>query len=296
MDRISRLELFCRIVDGGSFARAAQELNVARSTATETVKQLERQTGVRLLARTTRRVSATAEGQEFHARARAILAEFDAALESFSNVRPRGHLRVNAPGILTRTFLVPRLPAFLEEYPDLTVSFGQTDSFINLVQEGVDCVLRVGQLDDSSFRLRKLGELQEITCASSGYLARRGTPRDIDDFEGHEVVGFVSSRTRQIMPLEFRRDGQLETRHVPARTMTDDADTAAAMAMWGLGLIQVPRYRFAAELASGALVEVLSDWPPNPMPLHAIHTADRVLSQRLAVFLDWVVKALADLP
>lgn len=293
MDRIGRLELFCRIVEGGSFVRAAQELNVARSTATEAVKHLERQTGVRLLARTTRRVSPTVEGQEFYARARAIVAEVEDALGSFGDARPRGHLRIDAPGLLTRTFLVPRLPAFLDDYPDLSVSFGQTDRFIDLVQEGVDCVLRVGQPDDSSFRLRKIGELQEITCASPGYLARHGTPRNIDDLEGHEAVGFVSSRTGQVMPLEFKRDGRVETRLIPARAVTDNADTAAAMAMRGLGLIQAPRYRFADDLASGALVEVLAGWPPDPMPLHAIHTADRVISRRLAVFLDWVVETLA---
>ena len=288
MDRLDRLELFARIVEAGSFARAARDLNVARSTATNAINLLERETGVRLLAHTTRHVAATPEGQEFYARARAILAEVEETFGAFGAERPTGHLRIDAPGLLTRTFLVPQLPAFFQAYPGLTIAFSQSDRFANLVQDGVDCALRAGHLDDSSLRRRRLGELPEITCASPAYIDRHGIPRDFDDLAGHRMVGFLSSRTGEVMPLEFKHEGALHHRRLDCVVSTDNSDTAAALAKQGLGLIQAPGYRFAADLASGALVEVLENSRPEPMPLNAIHAADRTVSRRLGVFLDWV--------
>ena len=293
MDRIDRLELFARIVEGGSFAAASHDLGIARSTATEAIKVLERETGARLLARTTRHVMPTPEGEEFYRRARAILAEVEDAYGSFRQASPRGQLRIDASGLLTRTFLVPALPEFLTRYPELSIQFGQTDRLVDLVREGVDCVLRAGEPEDSSLKIRRLGELAEITCASPGYLEARGVPRDIDDLAGHIMVGFVSSRTGEVMPLEFQRGGRIETRRVPSQVMTDNSDTAGELAIRGLGLIQAPRYRFEPLLAAGMLVEVLADHPPGPMPLNAIYAGNRHMSRRLDVFLAWVTEIFA---
>ncbi|NIZ08731.1 LysR substrate-binding domain-containing protein, partial [Pseudooceanicola sp. HF7] len=207
MDRLDRLELFTRIVEGGSFARAARDLNVARSTATNAINLLEQEAGVRLLARTTRQVATTPEGAEFYRRARAILAEVEDTFGTFAKGSPTGHLRIDASGLLTRTFLVPHLPAFLDRFPGLTISFSQSDRFVDIVRDGVDCALRAGHPQDSSLRMRKLGELPEITCASPAYLVRHGTPRDCDDLENHRMIGFLSSRTGEVLPLEFTRDG-----------------------------------------------------------------------------------------
>lgn len=258
------------------------------------MKALERETGARLLARTTRAVTPTAEGREFHRRARAILSEVEDAYGAFREAGPRGHLHVNAPGLLTRTFLVPRLPEFLARHPELTIRFGQTDRLVDLVREGVDCVLRAGEPEDSSLMMRRLGELPEITCASPAYLAAHGTPRDIDALDGHLMVGFVSSRTGAVMPLEFQRGGRVETRSIPSRVTTDNSDTAADLAELGFGLIQAPRYRFEAQLAAGSLVEVLADTPPTPIPVNAIHSGSRQMSRRLEAFLGWVTEIFAD--
>ena len=294
MDRLDRLELFARIVERGSFVRAAQELRVARSSATQAIQELERETGVRLLARTTRHVSPTPEGVEFHRRARRILAEVEDALGRFSD-SPAGHLRIEAPGLLTRTFLAPRLPAFLARHPKLTLTFSQGDRLADIVREGVDCAIRAGRPQDSSLRMRRLGALPEITCASPDYLARHGTPRNVDDLDGHRAVGFVSSRTGDVLPMEFVVEGRVLTRALPATVATDDSDAAAAFAREGLGLIQAPRYRFAEDLARGALVEVLPESPPEAMPLNAIHAGDRFVSRRLEAFLDWAKDCLAPL-
>lgn len=296
MDRLNQLELFARIVEGGSFVRAANELNIARSTATEAVKRLEVETGARLLTRTTRHVAVTTEGEEFYRHARIILDEVEDAFSSFKAKSPRGHLRIDASGLLTRTFITPRLSEFLSAYPDITIQFGQSDRLVDLVREGVDCVLRAGTPEDSSMRMRRLGFLPEITCASPDYLKQYGTPKNIDDLAGHFMVGFVSSRTGDVMPLEFQRDGKIELRRIPARTMTDNSDTAADLAIRGLGLIQAPRYRFEPLLASGQLQQVLADTLPEPMPLNAIYPGDRRLSRRLDVFLNWVIEIFEDLP
>ncbi|WP_375691932.1 LysR family transcriptional regulator [Pseudooceanicola sp. LIPI14-2-Ac024] len=287
MDRLTAMELFARIVEGGTFAGAARDLGIARSTATLAITELEADLGTRLLARTTRHVSPTPEGAAFYHRARALLADVEETWAGFDGT-PRGHLRINAPGLLTRTFLVPALPGFLARYPDITVSFGQTERLVDLVREGVDCVLRAGTPEDSSLMMRRLGTMAEVTCASPAYLARHGTPRGTDDLDGHLCVGFVSSRTGEVMPLEFRDGDRLVTRQMPARVSTDNADTAADLALQGFGLIQAPRYRFASALASGALVEVLADTPPDPTPLNALYPGSRHLSRRLDVFLDWV--------
>ncbi|NVK54807.1 MAG: LysR family transcriptional regulator [Alteromonadaceae bacterium] len=296
MDRLSQLELFARIVEGGSFVRAANLLNIARSTASEAVRTLEQEAGARLLTRTTRHVTVTAEGEEFYRHARIILDEVEEAYSSFKTGSPHGHLRVDASGLLTRTFITPRLPEFLRAYPDITIQFGQSDRLVDLVREGIDCVLRAGPPDDSSMRMRRLGFLPEITCASPEYLERHGTPENIDDLAGHFMVGFVSSRTGDIMPLEFQRHNKIEYRKIPARVITDNSDTAADLALRGLGLIQAPHYRFEPLLASGQLVQILTDTLPEPMPLNAIYPGDRRLSRRLDVFLNWAVEIFAELP
>lgn len=296
MDRLDRLELFARIVEAGSFARAASELSIARSTATEAVKQLEQEAGARLLTRTTRHVTPTSEGEEFYRHSRIILDEVEDAFSAFKQGKPRGHLRLDASGLLTRTFITPKLPDFLAQFPDITVQFGQSDRLVDLVREGVDCALRVGTPDDSSMRLRRLGLLHEMTCASPAYLKAHGTPKHVDDLEGHLMVGFVSSRTGDVIPLEFQVDGRIETRSIPARVMTDNSDTAADLAVRGMGLIQAPRYRFESLIAAGQLVEVLPDHLPEPMPLNAIYPGDRRLSRRLDVFLNWVTEIFSELP
>jgi len=281
-------------VEGGSFLQAARDLGIARSTATNAIKQLEQETGVRLLARTTREVKSTPEGEEFYRRARTVLGDIEETWTVFRKAAPGGHLRINASGLLTRTFLVPRLPEFLRRYPDIIITFGQTDRYVNLVREGIDCVIRVGVPEDSSLRLRRLGSLPEITCASPSYLAAHGTPRSMGDLAGHKMIGFVSSQTGEVMPLKFTGESGVESRILPVQVMTDNSDTAAALAAEGLGLIQAPRYRFEEQLRRGELVEVMTEYPPGALQINAIYAGERRASRRLDVFLQWVSAIFAD--
>lgn len=294
MDRLDRMQLFVRVVDRRSFSAAAADLGLARSTATEAIKQLERQLGARLLDRTTRHVTPTLDGEAHYQRCLAILAEVDEAENAFRDAQPRGVLRVDAHGLLTRVFLLPHLQAFMDRYPLLDLQIGQGDRLVDLVREGVDCVIRAGAVTESGLIMRRLGTLREITCASPAYLERHGLPTSPDALEGHAAIGFLSSRTGQTMPLEFTVGGVVRQIRLPGRLTVNNSDTMADLARRGFGLIQAPRYRFEQDLANGVLVEVLREFPPPPTPLTALYPQNRQLAPRLRVFLDWVVKIFAE--
>ncbi|MCQ1850586.1 LysR family transcriptional regulator [Neorhizobium galegae] len=294
MDRLDRMQLFVRIVERRSFSAAAADLGLARSTVTEAVKQLEEGIGTRLLERTTRHVTPTLDGRAFYERCLAILAEVDEAENIFRDAQPRGLLRVDAHGFLTRTFLLPRLHEFLDRYPLLDLQIGQGDRLVDLVREGVDCVIRAGEIDDSGLIMRRLGTITEITCASRAYVEKHGLPKSPDALEGHLAIGFLSSRTGQIMPLEFIVGDEVRYVTLPSRLMVNNSDTMADLARRGFGLMQAPRYRLQRDIDEGVLVEVLADFPPPPTLLSALYPQNRQLSPRVRVFLDWIVKVFAE--
>jgi DNA-binding transcriptional LysR family regulator len=294
MDRLDQMRLFVRVVDRQSFSAAATDLGLARSTATEAIKRLEATLGTRLLERTTRHVSPTLDGRTYVNRCKSILAEVEAADAAFRDSQPRGLLRIDAHGLLTRTFVLPRLPEFLDRYPGIDLHLGQGDRLVDMVREGIDCVLRAGPPEDSSLIQRRLALIPEITCASPAYLERHGTPRHPDDLEGHRMVGFVSSRTGEVLPLEFMGEGGLREALLPCRVTANNSTTLADLARQGYGLIQAPRYRFLDDLREGRMVEVLADFPPTPTPLHAIIPQNRHMAPRLRVFLDWVAEVFRE--
>ncbi len=288
LDRFDRMRLFVRVVERGSFTTAAADLGIPRSTATEALKGFEASLGVRLLDRTTRHVAPTMDGRDYYRRCVAILADLDEAEGALRDARPRGLLRVDAHGLITRTFLLPKLDQFLGRYPLIDLHLGQSDRLVDLVREGVDVVIRAGEPADSGLILRRLGMIDEVTVASPAYLERHGVPAGPDDLEGHEMIGFVSSRTGEVIPLEFMIDGQISCQQVRCRITVDNSDTMADLARRGWGLVQAPRYRFAQDLAEGRLVEILPRFPPSPTPLSALYTQNRQLAPRVQVFLDWV--------
>ncbi len=287
MDRIASLELFVRIVDRGSFSAAAADYGVSRPVATATINQLEKRLGVRLLHRSTRHVQPTVEGDAYYKRCVAILADLEDADRNASGA-VAGMLRVDLVGTLARSMLLPVLPDFLARHPAITVYLSEGERFVDLVREGVDCVVRAGPLADSGMIVRHLGVMEEITCASPAYLAEHGVPISPGQLDGHWMVGFVSSRTGQPLPLEFMVDGRKMEVALPARVLASGADTSAAAARLGLGLVQAPRFRFKEDLASGALVEILAAFPPSPTPISLLYPSNRQLSPRVRIFIDWL--------
>jgi len=288
MDKVDAMRLFARIVERRSFTLAAQDLELPRSTGTEVIKQLEARLGVRLLERTTRQVRPTLDGEAYYRRCLSILAEIEEAEAAFTGARPSGLLRVDVHSVLARHFMLPGLPGFLARYPEIQLRIGEGDRYVDLVREGVDCVLRVGKPADSSMTGRQIATLAEGTYASPGYLTQHGMPASPDGLEGHRMVAFVSSATGSVLPLEFQQGGVMREVLLPHVVSVAGAELYIATARLGLGLIQVPTYRVQDDLACGTLVEVLPDCPPSPSPVYVLYPQNRQLSPRVRVFIDWL--------
>jgi DNA-binding transcriptional LysR family regulator len=288
MDKVDAMRLFTRIVERRSFTVAAQDLELPRSTVTEVIKQLEARLGVRLLERTTRQVRPTLDGEAYYQRCLSILAEIEEAEAAFTGARPAGLLRVDVQSVLARHFMLPGLPDFLARYPEIQLRIGEGDRYVDLVREGVDCVLRVGKPTDSSMIGRQIALLPEGTYASPAYLERHGTPSTPDDLAGHQMVAFVSSATGGVLPLEFHHRDTVRDVLLPHAVSVAGAEMYAATARLGLGLIQVPTYRVQDDLARGTLVNVLPDFPPTPSPVYVLYPQNRQLSPRVRVFIDWL--------
>lgn len=272
------------------------DLHIPRATVTNAIQRLEERLGTRLLDRTTRQVNPTLDGEAYYDRCLRLLADMEEAEASFRDSAPKGLLRVNLQGTLARHFVIPALPDFLNRYAALELSIGEGDRLVDLVQEGVDCVLRAGELQDSTMVGRKIAEMQQVTCASPAYLARHGEPRSLDDLAGHLAVNYVSSGTGKPFPLEFATHTGLRLVNLPGPVSVTGADIYAASAIAGLGLIQVPRYRIANELAEGSLRVVLPGSPPPPMIVSVLYPQNRQLSSRVRVFADWLTEIFARAP
>lgn len=296
MDRLDAMRIFSRIVERKSFTSAAEDLGLPRSTVTDAVKQLEARLGVRLIQRTTRHVSSTLDGEAYYQRCISILADIEDAEGAFAGAVPKGLLRVDVHGTLARHFVVPNLHSFFATYPDIELYMTEGDRFVDLVREGIDCVLRVGEPQGGDMIGRRVAMLEEITCASPDYLKRYGVPTTLDELENHVMVGFRSSATGGLIPLEFTVGGKVLTRELPTIVSVNAAESFIATAKEGFGLIQIPRYHAQKELDAGSLVQVLPEFPPTPTPVSLFYPPNRQLSPRVRVFIDWLVGVFRETP
>jgi DNA-binding transcriptional LysR family regulator len=294
MDRLDAMRTFTRVVDRRSFTLAAEDLGLPRSTVTDAVQQIEKRLGVRLLERTTRQVRPTLDGEAYYQRCLAILADIEDAEGAFAGVKPKGLLRVDVHGTLARHFVLPGLPRFLSTYPDIEIQMSEGDRLVDLIREGIDCVLRVGIPQDSGMIARRLAMLEEVTLAAPDYVATHGTPAHPDDLgTGHRMIGFRSTATGGVLPLEFTIDGKLSEITLPASVTVTAAESYVAAARLGLGLIQIPRYHAEQDLRSGALVQLLASYPPSETPVSLLYPHSRQLSPRVRVFIDWLAREFA---
>jgi LysR family transcriptional regulator, regulator for bpeEF and oprC len=294
MDRIDAMRLFTRIVELGSFSAAAEDQGIPRATATHTIQQLERRLGVRLLQRTTRHVSATLDGQAYHERCLRLLADLEET-ESFlgeAAANPKGKLRVDLQATLAANFLLPDLQSFCRRYPGIELEIGMGDRLVDLVKEGVDCVVRAGEPRDSGLAARRVATLAQVTCASAGYIAEHGRPRTLEALRQHQGVNYFSTATGKRAPFEFLVDGKVQALTLKGRIAVTSVDAYRACCEQGFGFIQAPRYNLRKQLAAGTLVEVLAKYPPPPMPVSVLYPHHRQLSPRVRVFIDWVVDRL----
>jgi DNA-binding transcriptional LysR family regulator len=295
MDRIDQLRVFIRVAHSGGFTAAAGQLGLPRPTVSLAIQKLEASLGVRLFDRTTRRVGLTRDGDALLERAAALVADSEELEQLF---RPQGRaltggLRVDLPSRLARRLVAPALPAFLARHPGIGVDLGSSDRAVDLLHEGIDCALRVGELPDSSLVARPLGAFRLINCASPDYLARHGVPGRPDDLSRHQAVCYASRPGARVARWEWLEDGQPRALAMPARVSVNNVETYIACCLAGLGLIQVPAFDVREHLEAGELVEVLPDWPAAPMPVQIVYPHQRYLSRRVRVFGDWLAEILA---
>ncbi len=288
MDRLEAMRVFSRVVERRSFTLAAEDTGLPRSTVSDAVKDLEARLGVRLLQRTTRHVSPTLDGEAYYRRCLTILADIEDAEGAFAGAKPKGLLRVDVHGTLARHFVLPNLPAFLALYPDIEIYMSEGDRLVDLVREGIDCVLRVGTPQDSDMVGRTVAMLDEVTLAAPAYIAHHGLPEHPDALDGHSMIGFRSSATGGVLPLEFTGAGTLREIALPATVTVNAAESYISAAKLGLGLIQIPRYHAEAAIEAGDLLCVLEDFPPTATPVSLLYPRNRQLSPRVRVFIDWV--------
>jgi LysR family transcriptional regulator for bpeEF and oprC len=296
MDKIKAMQTFVRIVDANSFTKAAETLGLPRASLTATMQQLETFLGTQLLQRTTRRLSLTPDGAEYYRQCVDILNAVEAAELSFRGPeakRPKGTLRVNLPGTLGRNFVMPHIAEFHAAYPDVNLDISLTDRLVDVVQEGIDCALRVGQLQDSSMVGRQIGTMRFVTCAAPAYVARYGTPRRIEDLQGHRCIVHFSGRAGKLFDWEMLVDGKVTKVDITGPIAVDDGDAYLSCALQGLGLAQPAAYLARPHFDSGALVQLLPDMPPTPMPVSLLYPQGRMAAPKLSAFAEWL-RALFD--
>ena len=295
MDRIDRFRIFARVVEAASFTRAADGLGLPRSSVSAAVAELEDRVGVRLLNRTTRKVAPTQDGAVFYERCLRVVADVEETEGLFrGGAEPAGKLRIDVPGRIGRLIVAPALPAFLDAYPAIDVALGVTDRAVDLVEENVDCVLRVGPLTDSGLIARSIGTLPLVNVASPVYLARHGSPASPDDLAAHWAVNYASPSTGRVELWEWIEGGDLRTQPMRARATVNSAEAYIACCLAGLGLIQIPAYDVRAHLGTGELVEVLPGYRAEPLPMTLLYPHRRHLSRRVQVFADWLVALMRE--
>ncbi len=299
MDKLRAMQTFTLVAELGSFTKAASALRLPNASVSTLIAQLETQLQTKLLVRTTRRVSLTDDGVAYLEGARRVLSdlsELDSNVMS-AGATARGRLRIDVPAAAGRHFLAPALPDFLSRYPDIAVEIGSTDRPVDLVMEGVDCVIRGGAVHDELLVARRLGAFETITCAAPAYLKSRGTPKTLEQLQtqNHVAVNFFSAKTGRIFAFDFDNGkGDVQSIQLPHQVAANDADTHVALACAGLGLAQLPNTDHVLSLLSEKrLVRVLAQYSAGELPLFIMYPRNRHLNARLRAFVNWTVDLYA---
>lgn len=296
MDRIQAMQVFVRVAEAGSFIHAAQTLSLPASTVSSTIKNLEKHLQVRLLNRTTRRVSLTPEGTQYLVQCQEILKLIEHTETSLTDSvkRPQGRLRVDMPGGIAHFIVMPNLKDFYKRYPDIYLMIGVNDRQVDLVQEGVDCVIRTGELTDSTLVARPLGQFRWVTCASPAYLKNNGIPQSLEVLSQHRAIHYFSGNIRRTGEMYFVKDDEKISVPVSGTAAVNETGLYIKMCLEGFGLAQLAENVVADHLAAGRLVEVLADWQPASVPVSLLYPHQRFLSPAVRAFADWITELVRD--
>ena len=294
MDKLEGMRAFVRVVEAGSFTKAAETLDVSKTTVTQLVQQLEASLRIKLLNRTTRKVNVTTAGAAYYERVIRLLAELDDIEDNIltESSAPRGLLRVDVPSPFANILLVPALPEFHARFPDIQLEIGASDRKVDLIGDNVDCVVRGGEIEDSSLVARRIADLQLGLYAAPSYLDQAGTPAHPDDLRspGHRIVQY---RWRNGLPYVMEKSGERVKVSGRYFLAIDDGNAYLTAGLAGLGALWLPKYMANAHVASGALVPLFTDWHIEPMPLHVAYPPNRYVRRQLRVFIDWIVELMA---
>ncbi|WP_353613152.1 LysR family transcriptional regulator [Mangrovibacter phragmitis] len=293
MDQLVAMRVFARVVESGNFTRAADSLNMPNATVSKLVQELEAHLGVRLLQRTTRRVTITPEGHEYYEKSTRILRDLEDIDNAFSTARskPRGALRVDIGSSTACDVLIPALPDFLARYPDIRFDLGVSDRSVDLVSDNVDCVIRGGALESSSLVARYIGSATFVTCATPFYLKCYGTPATPEELKnGHRLVSYVSPQNGKATPFRFERQGERKEIKIDHRIGVNESNAHLAAALAGIGIVQTFRYCAGKAIEAGVLTEILQEWRPAPYPFHVVYPQNRHVTHRLRVFIEWLLE------
>lgn len=298
-NQMQAMRVFVRVVEAGTFTNAANSLRLPKPTVTKLVQGLENHLRIKLLNRTTRRVTVTPDGSAYYERVVRLLGDLDDIESTVTHAKekPRGRLRIDAGGAMSYYLIIPALPSFLEKYPDIDVECGVSDRPADLVGDNVDCVIRGGPLLEPSLVARHIGDMRWLTCATRAYLAKHGEPAHPTDLErGHVLAGYFFPRSGRMRPLIFERDGKRIEIQPSPRVAVNDSGAHFQSLRAGTGLGQLLSFMVSASDATRELVPVLQEWQPAPLPVHVLYPANRHLSSKVRVFIEWAAELFAKSP
>jgi LysR family transcriptional regulator, regulator for bpeEF and oprC len=299
MDKLQAMTVLVRVVEAQSFSKAAETLSMPRSSVTTIIKNLEAHLGTPLLRRSTRTLSLTDAGARYFASCQAVLSEIARAESDLSIevAHPRGRVRVDMPGVIGRAIVLPRFREFEERFPDIELILGLSDRPVDLIYDGIDCVIRTGELIDSTLVARQLGQLNWITCASPLYLSRHGEPESVSALRTHRIVNYISNATGRPLDWRFDVDGKAVVMTMAGRFSVNETEAYLQCGLEGLGLIQLSEFAATPYLQSGRLKEVLADMRCSPVPISILYPDGRNAPTAVKAFVEWIIEiAKSDLP
>lgn len=293
-DMLELMSIFVQVVELGSFTKAADALQLHRPAVSKSIQHLEDDLGVKLLHCTTRRLSMTAEGEEIYQRAKGLLTDVNDMMAVFSPSQPpRGRLRIDAPLALTHAILIPSLSEFQNLYPQIDIVLTASDRLTDLIAEGVDCVIRLGELVDSGFSARHVGSVSMATCAAPSYLDKHGIPLTPDELVHHKAVNFFSEHSREVMDWKYVMNGEIISRRPGSNMLVNNSDVLLSCGLEGLGIVHALRTALEPHIQSGRLTEVLTDYAPVTKPVSVLYPDRRYLPSKVRVFIDWFCDVFA---